>query len=331
MWQFIFRRTLYMIPVMIVVSILSFLIIRLPPGDFLSSRIMELKLQGTEASESLIAVLRQQYGLDEPGYVQYFKWVGRLLHGDMGMSFQYNRPVVALIGERMGLTMALSLLAILLTWIIAIPIGIYSATHQYSLLDYLFTFFGFIGLAIPGFLIALILMYFCFTHFGFTLTGLCSPEYVGQPLSVGKMGNIFLHVMFPALIIAAPGTASMIRIMRGCLLDELRKQYVTTALAKGLSRRKLVFKYPVRVAINPLLSTMGWILPAIVSGETIISIILNLPTTGPMLFQSLKSQDMFLASSIILLLSGLTVIGTLISDILLAWSDPRIRYEKVGA
>ena len=327
MRRYLFRRILSIIPVLLVVSVLSFIIIELPPGDFATSRIMELQIQGTPATLDQVDSLRKQYGLDRPIYERYLRWMGGLLCGDLGTSFMYNRPVSDLIGERLSLTITVSIISILLTWLIAVPVGIYSATHQYSALDYSFTFIGFVGLATPRFLMALILMYVAHAQFGFTITGLFSDEYEAQPWSFWKFVDLLKHVWVPALIIGAAGTAGMIRVLRGCLLDELRKQYVITARARGVSERKLIFKYPVRLAINPLLSTIGWVLPAIISGETIVAIVLNMQTIGPMLLNALKSQDMYLAGSCIMLLSVLTVIGTLISDILLAWSDPRIRYE----
>ena len=327
MFQYILRRLLLIIPVLLVVSVISFIVIQLPPGDFLTSKIMQLQMQGTPATESQVASLRQQYGLDRPLYKRYFVWVWGLVQGDLGMSFEYNRRVSSLIGERLLLTATISICAILLTWLIAIPVGIYSATHQYSILDYVFTFIGFIGLATPQFLIALILMYIVFDWTGLTVTGLFSDEYAGVGWSVGKVIDMLKRIWIPALIVGAAGTAGMIRVMRGCLLDELRKQYVITARAKGLSEAMVIFKYPVRVAINPLLSTVGWILPAVISGEVIVSIVMGLDTVGPMMFTALQSQDMYLAGSFIMLISALTVIGTLISDILLAWSDPRIRYD----
>lgn len=327
MRRYLVRRILSVIPVLLVVSVLSFIIIELPPGDFATSRIMELQIQGTPATLDQVDSLRKQYGLDRPIYERYLRWMGGLLCGDLGTSFMYNRPVSDLIGERLSLTITVSIISILLTWLIAVPVGIYSATHQYSALDYSFTFIGFIGLATPRFLMALILMYVAHSQFGFTITGLFSDEYEAQPWSFWKFVDLLKHIWVPALIIGAAGTAGMIRVLRGCLLDELRKQYVITARARGVSERKLIFKYPVRLAINPLLSTIGWVLPAIISGETIVAIVLNMQTIGPMLLNALKSQDMYLAGSCIMLLSVLTVIGTLISDILLAWSDPRIRYE----
>ena len=327
MLRYIIRRLLYAIPVLLAVSVLSFIVIELPPGDYVTSRMMELEMQGTPGTAAQREAMTRQYALDRPGYERYFKWMGGLLRGDLGMSFMFNRPVEELIGERILLTMTIAILSMLLTWSIAIPIGIYSATHQYSVSDYVFTLIGFVGVSMPPFLLAMVLMYVAFTHFDLPITGLFSTDYATEPWSVGKFVDMLKHIWMPALIIGAAGTAGLIRVMRACLLDELRKQYVTTARARGLTETRLIFKYPVRVAINPLLSTVGWMLPAVVSGEVIVSIVLNLPTVGPMLFAALKSQDMYLAGSLIMILCALTIIGTLISDILLAWSDPRIRYE----
>ena len=254
-----------------------------------------------------------------------------MLHGDFGKSFQWNMPVSELIGERLMLTVTISILTLLFTYVVAIPIGIYSATHQYSIGDYSFTIFGFAGLATPNFLLALILMFVFYKYFGLSAGGLFSIEYALAPWSVGKVIDMLKHLPIPIIVIGTAGTAELIRIMRGCLLDELRKQYVITARAKGVSERRLLFKYPVRIAINPIVSTIGWTLPTIVSGTTITAIVLSLPTTGPLLFRALISQDMYLAGSTIMFLTFLTVIGTLISDILLVWVDPRIRYERAVA
>ena len=327
MAAYILRRLLMMLPVLAIISVLTYIIIELPPGDFLTTHMMRLKLEGMEANEAEIVALRQQFNLDRHPVERYLRWMWGLAQGDMGTSFTYERPVVALIGERLALTVSISVVTILLTWLVAIPVGIYSATHQYALLDYLFTFLGFVGLAVPNFLLALVLMYAYYAGTGMTITGLFSPEYAIASWSMGKFVDMLNHIWIPAIVIGTAGTAGTIRVLRGCLLDELRKQYVITARARGLSEARIVFKYPVRVAINPLLSTVGWILPAIISGETIVAIVLNLPTCGPMLLEALRSQDMHLAGSFIMLLSVLTVLGTLISDVLLAWSDPRIRYE----
>ncbi len=330
MLSYIIRRSLYMIIILLAVSVVSFIIIQLPPGDYLASYIESLRASGVRVSEEEIRSLERQYGLDLPVYVQYFKWMGNMLHGDFGRSFEWNEPVSKLIGERLMLTVSISILTLLFTYAVAIPIGIYSATHQYSIGDYTFTVVGFAGLATPNFLLALVLMFVFYKYFGLSAGGLFSIEYQLAPWSLGKVIDMLKHLPIPIIVIGTAGTASLIRIMRGCLLDELRKQYVITARAKGVSERRLLFKYPVRIAINPIISTIGWTLPAIVSGETITAIVLSLPTTGPLLFRALKSQDMYLAGSTIMFLTFLTLIGTFISDILLVWIDPRIRYEKKG-
>ncbi len=330
MLNFIGYRVLQLIPLLIAISIIVFFIIQLPPGDFLTSYIQQLELSGTDVAQSAIISLKQQYGLDQPLYMQYFIWLKNIiLHGDLGRSFQWNQPVTQVIGERLALTMAISISTLIFVWIVAIPIGIYSATHQYSFLDYLFTFIGFIGLAVPGFLIALILVYVVFVNTGVSITGLFSPEFQSAPWSWDKFMNMLPRIWLPIVVIGMAGTAGLIRLTRGLLLDELQKQYVITARAKGVGEKKLLFKYPVRMAINPLISTIGWTLPGIISGEAIVSIVLNLPTTGPILLKALMFQDMYLAGSFILILSVLTVIGTLLSDILLVMIDPRIKFGGV--
>ncbi|MBS4194265.1 ABC transporter permease [Lederbergia citri] len=330
MLTYIGQRLLQLIPLLIAISIISFALIQLPPGDYLTTYINQLELSGTKVSEGTVISLKRQYGLDQPIYAQYFIWIKNIvLHGDFGRSFTWNEPVADVIGERLGLTIVISIMTLIFTWIIAIPIGIYSAVRQYSILDYVFTFIGFIGLALPNFLIALVVVYTVFVNTGVAITGLFSPEYVSAPWSIAKFLDMLQRIWVPILIIGTAGTAGLIRVMRGMLLDELQKQYVITARAKGLKEGKLLFKYPVRMAINPLISTIGWTLPAIISGEAIVSIVLNLPTTGPMLLDALMTQDMYLAGSFIFILSVLTVIGTLISDILLAWIDPRIRFGGV--
>ncbi|RLE08729.1 ABC transporter permease [Candidatus Aerophobetes bacterium] len=331
MLVYIARRILYMIPTLIIISVISFIIIQLPPGDYLTSYIAQLSETGESVDEAVIASLKKRYGLDQPMYIQYFMWINGVLHGDFGQSFEWNKPVSELIWERLALTMAVSLFSLIFTYVVAIPIGIYSATHQYSIGDYFFTFVGFLGLATPNFLLALVLMFLFYKYFGLSVGGLFSPEFVEAPWSWAKVIDMMNHMWIPVIVIGTAGTCGLIRVMRGCLLDELRKQYVVTARAKGVGERKLLFKYPVRVAVNPIISTIGWTLPSIVSGATITAIVLSLPTTGPLLLRSLMSQDMYLAGSFILLLATLTVIGTLISDILLAWLDPRIRYEKEAA
>ncbi len=319
-----------MIIILLAVSVVSFIIIQLPPGDYLTYYMQRLKASGVEVGEAQIRSLERQYGLDLPVYAQYFKWMWKMLHGDFGRSFQWNRPVSELIAERLPLTVTISILTLFFIYAVAIPIGIYSATHQYSIGDYGFTVFGFAGLATPNFLLAIILMFVFYKYFGLSAGGLFSVEYQIAPWSVGKFLDMLKHLPIPIIVIGTAGTASLIRVMRGCLLDELGKQYVITARAKGVAERALLFKYPVRVAVNPIISTIGWTLPRIVSGETITAIVLSLPTTGPLLFSALLAQDMYLAGSTIMFLSSLTVIGTLISDILLVWVDPRIRYEKKG-
>jgi len=329
MLYYVLRRLLYMAVIMVVISVIAFVIIQLPPGDYLTSYIMQLKATGTDVSESEIATLKKQYGLDLPVYQQYFKWIWGMLHGDFGKSFQYGqRPVSELIAERLPLTVIINIFATVFVYIVAIPIGIYSATHQYSVGDYTFTVVGFMGLAIPNFLFALILMLFFYKYFGLSIGGLFSPQYKMAPWSFGRFVDMLKHLPVPVIVEGTAGTAGLIRVMRGCLLDELKKQYVITARAKGVEERTLLFKYPVRVAINPIISTIGWLLPAIVSGGAIVEIVLSLPTIGPLLLRALLTQDMYLAGSIIMILSFLTVIGTFISDILLVWIDPRIRYEK---
>jgi peptide/nickel transport system permease protein len=326
--QYILRRIAYMVLILVAVSIVSFIIIQLPPGDYLTTYILTLKEAGHEVDEAQIAALEKRYGLDKPPVMQYLWWVWNMLHGDFGRSFEWNLPVLELVMERLPLTVILSLSTLLFTYAVAIPIGIYSATHQYSIGDFMATIFGFIGLAVPNFLFALILMWVLYSAFGLSIGGLFSQEYLQAEWSWPKFVDLLKHLPVPLLVIGMAGTAGLIRVMRGSLLDELRKQYVVTARAKGVSEGRLLFKYPVRIALNPLISSVGWALPAIVSGSTIASIVLNLPTTGPLLFRALVSQDMYLAGSSVMFLTFLTVIGILISDILLAVLDPRIRYTK---
>jgi len=328
MLAYIVQRVLLIIPMLIAISILSFAVIQLPPGDFLTSYVAQLRQEGDEVDEAELESLRQRYGLGQPAYVQYFKWIyGVLVKGDWGQSFEWQKPVSELIWERLGLTMALSMGALLVGWFIAIPVGVYSATHQYSWLDYLMTTFSFIGLGTPGFLLALIVLFLAQRLLGMNVGGLFSDEYVLEPWSWPKIVDMFKHIWVPMLIVAVNGTAGNIRITRANLLDELNKPYVETARAKGVRERALIWKYPVRVALNPFFSTVGWSLASLVSGTTLVAMVLSLQTTGPLLLRSLTSQDMYLAGSFLFLLSTLTVIGTLLSDILLAVVDPRIRLE----
>ena len=326
MLQYIARRLAYFIPTLIVISIVSFALIQLPPGDYLTSYVMTLAEAGDSVSEAELGALNRQYGLDQPIYVQYAKWTWNMLHGDFGISFEWNLPVSELIWERLFLTMIVSLFSILFTWIVGIPIGIYSATHQYSIGDYIATVIGFIGMGIPNFMIALVLLWVGFSYFGVQLGGLFSRGFENAPWSIAKVWDLIQHLWIPMLVLGISGTAWTIRSTRANMLDELNKPYVETARAKGLKERKLIWKYPVRLAMNPFISTIGYVLPNLISGATIISVVLSLPTAGPLLLRALMSQDMYLAGSFVMLLSVLTVVGTLLSDILLAWVDPRVRY-----
>ena len=328
MLAYILRRLLVAIGTVWVISVISFVIIELPPGDYVTSYIAQLMSTGSLVTQEEAENLRAQYGLDQPVYVQYAKWMWLVLHGDFGVSMEWKRPVTEVIGDRLLLTVLLAFTAVIFTWILAIPIGIYSAVRQYSLGDYAFTCIGFIGLAVPNFLLALVIMYLAFAYFGASVGGLFSPEYLDAPWSWARMLDLLKHLWIPAIILSTAGTAQLIRILRANLLDELRKPYVVTARAKGLSELRAILKYPVRVALNPFISTVGYTLPYLVSGSIIVSIVLSLPTVGPLLLKALLAQDMFLAGTIVLLLGVMTVIGTLISDILLIWVDPRIRLEE---
>ncbi len=327
MAQYILKRILFMIPTVFVISILTFIIIQLPPGDYVSTMVANAASQGQNMDQSEIQALRQRYGLGDPIHIQYLKWIGGFLRGDLGYSYSFNEPANSLILGRLGFTLLISFAALLMTWAIAFPIGIYSAIRKYSIGDYTFTIFGFLGLAIPDFLLALVMMYVAYKYFGQSVGGLFSEQYVGAPWSLDKLVDLAGHLWIPMVIVGLSGTAGLIRILRANLLDEMFKPYVITARSKGLKERDLILKYPVRIALNPFISTVGWTLPAIFSGDTIVGVVLSLPTIGPLLLNSLQMQDMYLAGSIILILSVLTVIGTLISDILLAWNDPRIRYH----
>lgn len=328
MAQFIIRRILIMIPTVFVTSMVAFIIIQLPPGDYLTSYIANLSASGEQVEEHVIEALNERFGLDQPIYIQYVKWISNIItKGDFGQSFAWRTPVENLIWGRLGLTVLISVATLIFTWIIAFPVGIYSAVNKYSLGDYIATFFGFLGLAVPNFLLALVLMYIAFKYFNQSVGGLFSPEYVDAPWNIEKILDLMGHLWIPMLILGTAGAASLIRIMRANLLDELGKPYVRTARAKGLPEWKVILKYPVRVALNPFVSTAGWLLPTLVSGSIIVATVLSLPTTGPMLLSALTTQDMYLAGAFILLLSILTMIGTLVSDVLLAALDPRIRFD----
>lgn len=327
MVSYIARRLLYMALTLVLLSITSFAIIQLPKGDYLDTVVASLAMNHNQLTPGEIEGLRERYGLDKTFLEQYVKWMRNFLQGDLGMSFQWRQPVLPLILERLPATIIISLATLVVTYTIGILIGIYSATHQYSFGDYVASVVGFIGLATPNFLLALILLYLGVSVFNVSLLGLFSRQYVDAPWSVGKVLDLLTHLPIPIIVIGSAGAAGLIRVMRAMLLDELRKQYVVTARAKGARESRLIFKYPVRVALNPVISGLGGVFVYIVSGETITSIVLGLPTTGSLLYGALLNQDMFLAGSIVMVLSMLTVIGTLVSDLLLVIADPRIRYE----
>ena len=325
MFRYIIQRLGIMIPTLLVISFLVFVIIQAPPGDYLSTYMAELTSQGSAVDPAKISALRAQYGLDQPFLMQYVTWLGGLLHGDLGYSFEYDLPVAQMVGDRLLLTMVLSLSTILFIWVVSFPIAIYSATHQYSLMDYFVSLLGFLGLATPSFLLALVLLYFAHIWFGISIGGLMDPEYLDQPWTWPKVESLMAHLWIPVAVIGTSGTAGMIRRLRANLLDELQKQYVTTGRAKGLAPGRLLVKYPLRMSLNPFIADIGSLLPEVVSGAVVVSVVMSLPTTGPMLLDALRSQDMYLAGSFLMFLALLTVVGIFISDLLLAVLDPRIR------
>lgn len=325
MLRYIAHRFLIMIPTLIAISFLIFVIIQLPPGDFVTAMINDMISTGETQLIEQAQALREELGLDRPFMERYFLWLGGLLQGDLGRSFEYEVPVADLIGDRAFLTFLLSFTTILFTWIVAFPIGVYSATHQYSWGDHGLTFLGFLGLATPNFLLALVLVYFFNVWFGIEIGGLMDEEYINQPWSWAKFGSVLEHLIIPVVVIGTSGTAGMIRRLRANLLDELQKQYVVTGRAKGLPPGRLLVKYPLRMSLNPFISDIGDLLPQVISGAVIVSVVLNLPTTGKMLYEALLSQDMYLAGSFLMFLALLTVIGVLLSDLALAALDPRIR------
>ncbi|MBI1776836.1 MAG: ABC transporter permease [Proteobacteria bacterium] len=328
MLGYIFRRVLYMVPTLFGMSLISFLIIQLPPGDYLTSLLSSMSDSGQTIDPAQIERLKEIYGLGDPIYAQYWKWIwGIISRGDFGYSFEWNQPVSGLIWSRMGSTLVISLLSLIFVWMVSFPIGVYSAVRRHSIGDHVFTLLGFLGLAIPHFILALTLMYVTYKYLGQSVGGFYSPEYAEVPWGPAKLGDFLAHLWIPIIIIGASGTAAQIRILRANLTDELHKPYVITARAKGLPEYKAVLRYPVRIALNPFVSAIGWVLPHLVSGVTITAIVLNLPTAGPLLFRALVSQDMYLAGSFILLLSALTLVGMLISDVLLALLDPRIQFK----
>src|SRR6201998_3485255 len=327
MLSYIVHRILIMIPTLIAISIVIFTIINLPPGDYFSTYIAELQSSGEAADLAKINFLKAQYGFDRPLWEQYIFWAGGLLHGDMGYSFAYNLPVNQVVGDRLLMTFIVSLSTILFTYIVAFPIGVYSATHQYSWSDHLLTLFGFLGLATPSFLLALVLLYLANVYFGISIGGVIDPKNLDQPLAFGKAISVAAHLWIPVIVIGTAGTASMIRRLRANLLDELQKQYVVSARAKGLHPLRLLFKYPLRIALNPFISDIGSLLPHVISGAAIVSVVMSLPTTGPMLLDALRSQDMVFAGLFLMFRASLTVFGVLLSDLALAALDPRIRLQ----
>jgi peptide/nickel transport system permease protein len=316
-----------MIVLLLLLSVTTFVIIQLPPGDYLTMYITRLEASGEKVDQSEIESLKRQYGLDRPMYEQFLRWFTGMFRGHFGTSLQWNRPVIEIIGDRMALTLVVNLTSLVFVYFISIIVGVYSATRQYSLGDYGATAVGFVGLATPPFLLALLVMVFFHTQFSMSVGGLFSKEYAHEPWDWPRVVDMLKHLPVPIVVIAVGQTAGLIRVMRGVLLDELGKQYVITARTKGLSQRKVLFKYPVRVAINPVVSTVGWVLPGLVSGGAIVAIVLSLPTVGPLLYRALLSEDMFLAGTLVLFLGVLTIVGTFVSDLLLMVVDPRIRLD----
>jgi peptide/nickel transport system permease protein len=331
MLLYILRRVIMLIPILFLISVVSFIVIELPPGDWVSNYISNLRTSGIELQDDEADRLTAMYGFDQPSYVRYARWMqGIIMRGDFGWSFQWGKPVNDLLAEKLPFTLIISIGALIISWIIAIPIGIYSATHPYSIVDYVATILAFIWVATPGFLLAFVAAWLVYSYLDFSPLGLNSTEFLDAPWSTAKLIDRIKHFILPIVIIGLSGTGATIRVLRANLLDELKKQYVTTARAKGLPEMRILFKYPVRIAFNPLFSTIGWLLPALFSGEVIISVVLSIPTLGPTLLRATLAQDMYLVGSIVLILSSLTVVGTLLSDIYLAWADPRIRFESGG-
>jgi len=327
MMRYIARRIALLPLLMVLYSFVIFVIIQAPPGDFLTAYTATLASSGSSINAEHLEALRASYGLDQPFLVQYLLWLRNLATGDLGLSLEYQRPNIELIGDVLGLTVALAAFAFVLTWAIAVPAGIWCATHQRSVIDHLLTVINYIGVATPNFMLALVLMWLAFAWFDISVTGLFSPDFVDAPWSLARVADLLAHIWLPALVLAIAGTARLTRIMRANLLDELNKPYVTTARAKGMSEWSLVLRYPVRLALNPLVSTIGWYLPQLFSGSLIVATVMNLPNIGPLLLRALVNQDMYLAGSILLIYSFLTIVGTLLSDVLLALLDPRIRME----
>lgn len=329
MFLYIIRRVIMLIPILFLISLVAFIVIELPPGDWVSNYIMNLRNSGVDLQQDEAERLTKMYGFDQPSYIRYAKWMnGILTQGNFGWSFQWSKPVNDVLADKIGYTLIISFSALILSWLIAIPIGIYSATHPYSLVDYIATILAFVWVATPGFLLAFVAAFWVYKYLNFSPLGLNSTDFLDAPWNTAKLIDRIKHLILPIVIIGLSGTGATIRVMRANLMDELKKQYVTTARAKGLPEMRILFKYPVRLAFNPLFSTIGWLLPALISGEVIVSVVLSIPTMGPTLLRATLAQDMYLVGSIVLILSTLTVIGTLISDVYLAWADPRIRFES---
>ncbi len=327
MMRYVLWRLVLMIPTLLIISIISFVVIQLPPGDIVESSLNELMADGIEVTQERIAALRAMYHLDDPMPVRYLRWLGGFMVGDFGYSFQHQQPVNELIGERIALTVTIAASSLLLTWILALPIGVVTAVKQYSALDYIATALAMLGMAVPSFMLALMMMWGAFELFGVSIGGLFSPPFVDAPWSMARVIDLLQHLWVPMVVLGVGGTSGMVRIMRANLLDELKKPYVVTARAKGMRPWRLIVKYPVRIAINPFISGIGYVLPALFSGSAIVSVVLGLPTTGPLLLDALMNQDMYLAGSLVMILSVLSVVGVLLSDLLLAVVDPRIRYD----
>jgi len=327
MTRYVLKRLILLPALLFLFSVTVFAIVQAPPGDFLTTYVATLASSGSSINAEQVEALRREYGLDRPVWIQYLRWIENLAKGNLGLSLEYQRPNAELIGERLVLTMVLALFSFVFTWVVAIPAGIYSAMHPRSVVDYLLTVVNYVGVATPNFMLALVLMWGAFAYFGMSVTGLFSPEFVDAPWSVARVLDLLSHIWLPAVVLGVAGTARLTRVMRANLLDELHKPYVTTARAKGLSEWRLVLRYPARLALNPLISTIGWYLPALFSGSLIVATVMNLPNIGPLLLRALINQDMYLAGAILLIYSFLTVLGTLLSDVLLAWLDPRIRLE----
>ena len=327
MLSLILRRLLWMVPSFFAVSVVAFTIIQLPPGDFVTSYAADLATSGSPPRPETLDALRVRYGLDQPMPVQYLRWIGNAFQGDLGMSFEYRAPVADIIWNRLAMTTLVAFCTLAFVWVVAFPIGIFSAVRQYSVGDYVITFLSFLGMATPNFLLALFVMYLSVVFLGYSVGGLFSPEFVQVPWSWARVLDLLTHLWIPVVVLGVAGIAALVRIMRANLLDELGKPYVTTGRAKGLAELPLILRYPTRVALNPFVSTVGWVLPVLVSGDVIVSSVLSLPTAGPILIQALKTQDMYLGGALIMFQCILVLIGTLLSDMLLVWIDPRIRYE----